>query len=111
MICWAGSLGRLVLEQTWANYGPRATYGPLGFLIRPAELVQIIVKTSFFPLSLQCPRFPNRWRTQNTLTVVGVARISLYFTLIFTSFHVTIKPFCENERTKEKESGQRMPSV
>lgn len=39
---------RIGLVQTWANYGPRATYGPLGFLIRPAERVQIIVKTFFF---------------------------------------------------------------
>jgi hypothetical protein len=34
---FGGTLPNILLDQGWANYGPRAKYGPLRSSMRPAE--------------------------------------------------------------------------
>lgn len=57
------------LDQVWANYGPGAGCGPLGFLIRPAKRIQILLL--IYIMIILCPRLVcehlTGWSFLNTL--------------------------------------------
>lgn len=92
----------------------RLVHGPLGFLITPAELVQIVLLNSvLLQLTLIHLAFPCNTcvsPVDGVLIHIDITCRLAYYSLL-NFFALPFEPFCKNERTKERKSGQCVTSV
>lgn len=89
-----------MLDEAWANYGPGARGGSLRFLVRPAQLKEILnpARNTF-----SCNY--HNFLLDGTYTLDIYIGVAYYSTIALYSF--TPHTFCQDEQSEETESRQK----